>query len=88
MSKDIGKAGEGKHMSSGHIMLYREGKYQYAHVLAMEKKLGRKLRPGEQVHHLDGRPSNNNPKNLELTNMAKHNTEDLKHHLGGRPQGS
>lgn len=77
-----------KTMESGHVMVYKDGKYQYLHRINMEKKLGRKLRPGEQVHHLDGNPKNNNPANLEVVTMAEHNVEDPKHHLGGRPFGS
>jgi hypothetical protein len=77
-------------MESGHEMIYvqKDHKYEYAHRLAMEKKLGRKLRPGEQVHHLNGRPSDNRPGNLEVVTMAEHNRVDLAHHHGGRPEGS
>lgn len=32
----------------------------------MEKKLGRKLQKGENVHHRDGDKLNNDPSNLEL----------------------
>lgn len=64
------------------------GKYQYVHRINMEKKLGRKLRPGEQVHHLNGNPADNRPGNLEVVTMAQHNREDPRHHLGGRPTGS
>lgn len=78
----------GKHMSSGHVMKYEGGKYQYEHRLNMEKKLGRKLRPGEQVHHLNGNPADNRPQNLEVVSKAQHNQEDPRHHLGGRPKGS
>lgn len=85
--KDIGKEGLGKHMASGHIMRYVDGKYQYEHILNMEKKLGRKLRPNEVVHHKDGNPANNAISNLLLTTKAGHNKIDKTHHRGGRYAG-
>lgn len=77
-----------KHMTSGHEMVYINGGYKYAHRVAMEKKLGRKLRRDEQVHHKNGKPNDNSPGNLELVSKAEHNGTDPKHHLGGRPKGS
>jgi len=38
-----------------------------------EKKIGRKLKKGEIVHHLDGDSSNNNPDNLAVCeNQSEH----------------
>ena len=36
------------------------------HVLVAEKKLGRRLRTGETVHHIDKNKANNNPDNLMI----------------------
>lgn len=77
-----------KHMQSGHLQVYINGGYKYAHRVAMEKKLGRKLRSDEHVNHKDGNPSNNSPGNLELVSKAEHNKVDPRHHLGGRHKGS
>lgn len=40
--------------------------YVYEHVLVIESALGRQLRTGESVRHLDGNPGNNDPANLEV----------------------
>lgn len=41
-------------------------KWVLEHRYVMEKKLGRKLVKGENVHHKDGNKENNHPDNLEL----------------------
>ena len=45
---------------------YRQfkGSGKLVHRWVEEKKLGRKLKPGEVVHHRDGNPLNNSPNNL------------------------
>lgn len=40
--------------------------YAYEHRLVAEAKLGRRLLPGEQVHHIDENKQNNHPANLEV----------------------
>ena len=43
------------------------------HRWVMEKKLGRKLKPGEIVHHIDRNKLNNSPENLEVfANQDEH----------------
>lgn len=58
--------------------------YAYEHRLVMEKKLGRRLKPDELVHHDDENPANNHPDNLFVETRASH----IKHHKPRRGTGS
>lgn len=50
---------------------------RHQHRVVMERKLGRILRKGEIVHHVDGNKKNNNPKNLRVMTQSQH---ARKHH--------
>jgi hypothetical protein len=55
------------------------------HRAVAEKKLGRKLRPGEVVHHKDRDKSNNHPSNLWVfKNQAEH---DRAHKMDAKRHG-
>lgn len=56
----------------------KEG-YVYTHVLIVEKKLGRLLKPEEVVHHLDEDKFNNDPENLVV---FKTNADHAAFHKG------
>lgn len=63
----------GRYISSDGYVMVRVGTrtrgwrgYRKEHLIVMEKKLGRKLKKGETVHHLDGDKQNNDPGNLVL----------------------
>ena len=45
---------------------------RHAHRTAAEKKLHRKLREGEVVHHKDGNKRNNDPSNLQVMTQSAH----------------
>jgi hypothetical protein len=44
----------------------------HLHRIKMEKKLGRRLKPGEHVHHKDGDKLNNRLSNLQLLTAREH----------------
>ena len=53
--------------------------YAPVHRIVMHDKLGRKLRPGEVVDHIDGDRLNNDPENLRVfASNAEHLKETLK----------
>ncbi len=47
------------------------GEWKKEHILIMEKSIGRKLKTGELVHHIDGNKKNNNIENLFLCRDKK-----------------
>lgn len=50
----------------------KASKYVMEHVLVAEKMLGRQMRNGEVVHHIDGDKLNNVPSNLHVCSRAEH----------------
>lgn len=58
--KKIGESRRGKHNGR----TYEKTLGRHTHRIVAEKKLGRPLRPGEVVHHIDGDKRNNDPENL------------------------
>jgi hypothetical protein len=60
--------------SSGHLAFTRRGENygRSVHVVMMEERIGRRLRPDECVHHIDGNPANNDWNNLVFCTTAAH----------------
>lgn len=51
---------------------YRKRNGRHEHRVVAEEKLGRALRPGEVVHHIDGNHLNNDPGNLDVLTQGEH----------------
>ena len=65
---------------------YKKFNNRLEHRVVAEQMLGRKLRPGEVVHHIDGNRQNNTPSNLMV---FKNSSEHLKyHHLHPEESGA
>lgn len=65
--------------SNGYILLKRPDHhaadvrgYVYEHRLVAEAKLGRRLLPGEQVHHVNDLKTDNRPANIEVAASRAH----------------
>jgi len=60
--------------SQGYRIIYVAGRRVVEHRYVMEQKLGRALRPDEQIHHIDGNKLNNSVENLLLVSVHSHNS--------------
>ena len=60
---------------------YRKLHGRHEHRVVAEQMLGRALKPGEIVHHIDGNKHNNDPSNLEVMTQGQHVFE----HIQGAP---
>ena len=56
----------------GYKQIWVNGKKVYEHRYVMEQYLGRKLKHGEEVHHIDGNKLNNDINNLVVLSTADH----------------
>lgn len=75
----LSMAKKGRGAGNGYVKSFG----RHAHRMVAERMLGRKLRPGEVVHHIDGNKRNNAPKNLMVFNNQAEHAKWHKEHGGG-----
>lgn len=63
------------HLGKGEGKTYTKTYGRHTHRIVAEEKLGRPLKPGEVVHHIDGNKRNNNPENLMVFASQKEHAE-------------
>lgn len=64
--------GTGRFIVRGYVKINRDRKLRSEHRVIMEKRIGRKLRPDELVHHLNGNKSDNRISNLKIVSRKEH----------------
>lgn len=65
--------------SNGYVLLLIPGHhladvrgYVYEHRVIAEQNIGRRLRPGEQVHHINSIKTDNRPENIDVVESIAH----------------
>lgn len=78
-NNDYWKGGRVRHSSGytyvkrkGHPRVLERGDYVLEHILVGEEVIGRYLKEGEIIHHINGVRDDNQPDNLFITNHADH----------------
>jgi hypothetical protein len=81
LPKNVKPLGHERLTKKGYVVVKTESGFVRKHVLVMERHIGRKLLPGEIVHHKDENKLNNDISNLEIMLHGEHT---VMHHTGAR----
>lgn len=65
-------AGYVRRKSPGHHRAEKHTSYVFDHILVAEKKIGRKLKRDECVHHINGIKDDNRQENIEVMTKSEH----------------
>lgn len=74
------RGGGRKLTERGYVRIYVNGRWSYEHRVVMERVLGRRLTPQEDIHHRNMIRHDNRPENLEIKTKFQH----LSDHKTGR----
>lgn len=59
-------------MRNPYVVVCKNGRFTYEHILVMENILGRKLTKDEVVHHINHNPKDNRAENLVVLTRSEH----------------
>jgi len=63
----------GEYLRRGYVIeTHSQGKKKEQHILIIERKIGRKLKKNEVVHHINGKTDDNRLSNLLLMTRGQH----------------
>jgi len=57
--------------------------YVFEHILVAEATIGRAIKRGEEVHHINGVKTDNRPENLQVLTAAEHGRLHMAERGGG-----
>ena len=72
MTDEVKEKIRNSRLGSGKGNSYEKTHGRHTHRIVAEQKLGRPLKSGEIVHHIDGNKRNNKPDNLMVMTQAEH----------------
>lgn len=83
MTKEVRKKLRERHLNSGEGKTYTKLYGRHEHRIVAEQMLGRPLKKGEVVHHIDGNKRNNSPENLMVFSSQVEHAKWHALHKGG-----